>query len=209
MTVTAACMAYPRVRADRRKHTRIMVSRRLIRVAIMGGMSTDEAAGLLATAPSAGELAGFLAGARADERKVIYRHLVRHRRPAVSDELIGMIRRLHGDGEAARLLPACSAAQVARLLPVLACGVRDWRPIAITHPAVMLDDAGARLTAPGGPADPAWQDSYWGGVLAAAGDHPGRVLGLLERHAPPERLPGPARRYAVLARFDHGRRWHC
>ena len=168
-------------------------------------MSVAEAAELLAAGPSAGEIGVFLAGAQLDARTVIYRYLLKYRRPGVSDELIGLVRRLHGDVEAAGLLPACSAVQAARLLPALAAGIRDWTSIAITHPDVMLDDAEVRLALGVMSGRLAWQRSCWDGVLAVAGRQPERVLGLLERHAPPDCLPGPARHYAALARSDHDR----
>ncbi len=127
-----------------------------------------------------------------DAAPVLRRLIVREvrRRPGSGDPLIDAVRERHGDQEAAALLPACTAATVARLLPYLD-RVVAWKGLARGHSGVILAWADDRLTA----------GEDWSRVLAAvqacAGAQPGLVLDLLERHAPkvlPDIDPQPAAR---------------
>jgi len=155
--------------------------------------------------PAGTEIAAFVAGAPWHDRRHVYRLLRRLSRADIADALVDAVWERFGDTEAARLLPACSAATLARLLPELGYTVGDWRRLAERHPGVVLDVAAAQLAELTIPHRATWWALFGEGVLAAARTAAPRVLGLLELYAPPSHLTGPLRYYASLAAADHVR----
>ncbi len=109
------------------------------------------------------------------------------RRPALAERLVIRLRTEHGDREAARLLPGCSAEFTARLLPELAGAVafEDWSTLAVRHPVAVLDHAERELT----DCPARFRGTWWKRAAALPAD-PGRVLDLLERYGPDD-LPDP------------------
>jgi hypothetical protein len=138
----------------------------------------------------------------ADARRAVYRWLRTMRRAEYADALVDAIRVRFGDIEAARVLPACSAGTVARLLPELEHAVASWRALGVRHPDVVIEYATEAL----GRLRPAARGRWWsrdgGGVLAARQVVPHRVLDVLERFAPASYLPGDLVDYGVLAAAD-------
>ncbi|MEU2574808.1 hypothetical protein ACIP3B_16515 [Streptomyces anulatus] len=130
----------------------------------------------------------------ADAPAAVRRHLVRaivaERRTALADRLVLAVRETHGDIEAARLLPGCSATTVGTLLPELRRSTACWSSLGHHHPGPVLDSAEEELA--GLPA--AGRDAWWHGyghprgVATATRALPHRVLDLLERFGP-TRLP--------------------
>lgn len=113
-------------------------------------------------------------------------------RSELAERLVLRARTEYGDPDAARLLAGCSPQFTARLLPELAGGLafEDWSTLAGRHPAAVLDHAAREL----GDLPAHLRDSWWKrhatALAAALPAAPGRVLDLLERHAP-DRLPSP------------------
>ncbi|MFJ4965271.1 hypothetical protein ACIP6P_22925 [Streptomyces sp. NPDC088729] len=130
----------------------------------------------------------------ADAPAVVRRQLVRavaaDRRTALADRLIAQVRETWGDTEAARLLPACSAAAVEELLPDLFRTAACWSSLGHHHPGPLLTAVEAELSGlPAAGRDLWWQAyGYDRGVASAARALPHRVLDLLERYGP-RRLP--------------------
>ncbi|MFD5642406.1 hypothetical protein ACFWIP_11675, partial [Streptomyces anulatus] len=126
----------------------------------------------------------------ADAPAAVRRHLVRaivaERRTALADRLVLAERETHGDIEAARLLPGCSATTVGTLLPELRRSTACWSSLGHHHPGPVLDSAEEELA--GLPA--AGRDAWWHGyghprgVATATRALPHRVLDLLERFGP-------------------------
>ncbi|MET7474409.1 hypothetical protein ABZT17_08625 [Streptomyces sp. NPDC005648] len=125
----------------------------------------------------------------ADAPEVVRRDLLRavvasEPRTALADRLVDALRRDRGDTEAARLLPGCSEATVARLLPELLHAVGAWTTLAKRHTAVLLDTLEAQLAA----LPPALRETWWWryghAVAAVTPAEPLRVLGVLERLGP-------------------------
>jgi hypothetical protein len=156
-------------------------------------------------APSSRQVAAFVTAAPWHDRRHVYRRLRRLRAAAVADSLIDVVAERFGDDEAARMLPACSAPVVARLLPELGHAVGNWPLLGRRYPDVMLDVAEAELAELSVPDQTRWWDRSGDGALAAGAAVPLRVLDLLERYAPPGCLPGPLRDYTALAAADHTR----
>ncbi|MEU3155899.1 hypothetical protein ABZ688_36685, partial [Streptomyces fimicarius] len=135
----------------------------------------------------------------ADAPAVVRRHLVRaviaDRRTALADRLIPVLRDTWGDIEAARLLPACSAATVEALLPELLRSTACWSSLGHHHPGPVLDSAEDELTRlPAAGRDAWWQGfGHPRGIAAATAALPYRVLDLLERFGP-SRLPAELHR---------------
>ncbi|MDT0493276.1 hypothetical protein ACPEIF_10025 [Streptomyces sp. NPDC012600] len=135
------------------------------------------------------------ADAPAVVRRQLVRAIVLDRRTALADRLITTLRTVWGDTEAARLLPGCSAAVVAELLPGLLRSVDGWSSLGHHHPGPLLDAVTAELAAL-----PAAERDGWGhwygydrGIAAAVRTLPHRVLDLLEQYGP-ARLPGSLHR---------------
>ncbi|MGW0838935.1 hypothetical protein ACWD26_02020 [Streptomyces sp. NPDC002787] len=118
-------------------------------------------------------------------RQRLARLLVAGDRSALAERLVGRLRAEWGDAEAARLLPACSAAFVARELPGLAHAVDGWTRLARRHPDPVLDHTEATLADRAGGQQ---RDDWWRlnatTVAALAPLRPERVLTLLELHGP-------------------------
>ncbi len=154
-------------------------------------------------APSAGEVAAFVAEASWHTRRHVYRQLRRFRHPAVADELIDVVWARFGDEEAASLLTACSPDVAMRLLPELGYAIGNWSLLVQVHPSAALSAAETQLADLPVPDRARWWGRSGGaGVLAAGPAHSLRVLDLLERYAPAGHLPGPLDRYPVLAVAD-------
>uniref|UniRef100_UPI000BEF71E9 hypothetical protein n=1 Tax=Streptomyces sp. rh34 TaxID=2034272 RepID=UPI000BEF71E9 len=130
----------------------------------------------------------------ADAPAAVRRHLVRaivaDRRTALADRLVLAVRDTHGDIEAARLLPGCSATTVGTLLPELRRSTACWSSLGHHHPVPVLDSAEAELAGLPVTARDAWWHGYGHprGIAAATRALPHRVLDLLERFGP-TRLP--------------------
>jgi hypothetical protein len=149
----------------------------------------DPQPSIKAVALGAAARAGLLGGAEADlsavERRRIYRLLRRLKASAAADALVAGVRAEYGDDEAAAVLPACSAPVVRSLLPELEHAA-DIGALMRRHPGLVLERVEARLAA----ATPEVRDRIWNEVGHALLDgDPATVLGLLERYAPPTRLP--------------------
>lgn len=132
-----------------------------------------------------------LEDAPAAVRRQLVHAIVAGRRSALADRLIDSFRMCWGDGEAARLLPACGAATVVRLLPELSHAVIGWTALGRRHPVAVLDGAGRELDALPEAMRGSWWDRRAAGVAAAVTAEPERVLDLLERLCPgplPSRL---------------------
>ncbi|MFH8369614.1 hypothetical protein [Streptomyces sp. NPDC018031] len=106
-------------------------------------------------------------------------------RTALAERLVARLRAEWGDGEAARLLPACSTPFVARHLPGLAHAVHGWTRLARRHPGPVLDHAGTALAErAGGRQRDEWWRLHATTVAALAPLRPEGVLTLLERYGP-------------------------
>ncbi|MET9875275.1 hypothetical protein ABZZ36_11705 [Actinacidiphila glaucinigra] len=111
-------------------------------------------------------------------------------RTALAERLIGPLREAWGDAEAARLLPACGAATVERLLPDLFLAVTRWNALALCHPDLVLNEVARQLATLPAQSRHSW---WWRNAevfAVTAEQRPLRVLDLLEQHCPPQ-LPGP------------------
>ncbi|MEU1784598.1 hypothetical protein ABZ553_01410 [Streptomyces sparsogenes] len=138
-------------------------------------------------------------------RRGLIRTVVAGRRTALADRLVDPLRERWGDVEAARLLPACGPATVARLLPDLFHAVGSWRALSFRHPAAVLDEAERQLSALPEALRGDWWFRHAPCVALAAPAEPRRALDLLERlcHSP---LPLPVRhRLGALAAAEPGR----
>jgi len=132
-----------------------------------------------------------LTDAPAAVRRQLVRAIVLDGRTVLADRLLPTLRTTWGDTEAARLLPGCSAATAAEVLPVLLRSVGCWSSLGHHHPGPLLDAAEAELAAvPAAERDGWWHwYGYDRGIAAAARTLPHRVLDLLERYGP-ARIPG-------------------
>lgn len=136
-------------------------------------------------------------------RDAAYRALRRTGQGA--DGLVDGVRGAFGDREAARLLPACSAGTVTRLLPELGYAVGSWPVLAARHPGPVLADAARQLAALTPPDRNRWWYGHSPAVAAAATVLPLDVLDLLARFAPPTWLPMPRTTYGRLTAADPDR----
>ena len=114
-----------------------------------------------------------------DLRLGLYRAL--RRRPGAADGLIDRVKNRWGDGEAARLLPACSADTVGTHLPELAYAVPNWNALTARHPDAVREYAAAELAAATDAARPTWWTRNPWLVAALARNAPGALLDLCER----------------------------
>ncbi|MEV0292888.1 hypothetical protein [Nocardia sp. NPDC050710] len=137
-------------------------------------------------------------------RRTMYRALGRGKRVRPADPLLPEIRQRFGDGEAARILPYCSAPVVAEYLPELAYAVPDRAALGRRHIETVLDYLEESATEAG---EFEWPELWsWAGACAvpAAEHHPGRLLALAAdaiRYISVHRLAPIAGR---LARLDPG-----
>ncbi|PSL57427.1 hypothetical protein B0I31_102406 [Saccharothrix carnea] len=122
-------------------------------------------------------------------RQALYTAVRRHRRRALAERLLPVVREAFGDHEAVGLLPVCSSDVVAAALPDLEHAVVNWASLGRRHPAVLLDFVTAELDA----TPPVGWPQVWyrlGAVVAlAAPAEPDRVLDLLARVLPHAPLP--------------------
>jgi hypothetical protein len=153
-------------------------------------------------AATAAELAAFVADASWHTRRHVYRALRRSPQPGVADELIEAVRDRYGDGEAARLLVACSAGTLARLLPELGYAAGNWSALGQRQPEIVLEMAERQLAELAVADRLRWWGKFGAGVLAAGPAVPLRALDLLERYGPSSGLPGALHRYTCLAVAD-------
>ncbi|WP_280714200.1 hypothetical protein [Kitasatospora sp. MAP5-34] len=142
-------------------------------------------------------------------RRQLTRMVTASHRTALAERLVITLRANWGDGEAVRLLPACSPEFVARLLPELGYAVNSWTPLGRCHPEVLLDLAERELAERPRQQRAMWWQQRADGVAAAAPAHPERVLGLLERYCSPQ-LIGPLHRLLgelITADAERAVRW--
>ncbi|MEV6275915.1 hypothetical protein [Nocardia sp. NPDC051832] len=135
-------------------------------------------------------------------RRALYRALARAKGAYVADPLLPDIRRLYGDGEAARILPYCSEPTVAKYLPELAYAVPDWPALGRRHIGTVLDYA--EELAPTA-TESEWQE-LWSRVgscaRTAAEQHPDRLLALAARAIRHTQIPQLQPVGGRLARHD-------
>ncbi|MEU2338017.1 hypothetical protein ABZ608_31310 [Streptomyces sp. NPDC013172] len=112
-------------------------------------------------------------------------------RGALAERLVTRLGEEWGEAEAARLLPACSTAFVARELPRLAHAVDNWPRLARRHPGPVLAHAERALA---DRTDHRAREEWWRlnatTVAALAPRLPEGVLALLERNGPAALPPG-------------------
>jgi hypothetical protein len=150
----------------------------------------------------AGTIAAQLTDAPAQVRRQLSRGVRAASASDIADALVDQVRAAFGDAEAARLLPACSADTVARLLPELGHQIGNWAGLARRHPLVVLAEAERQLAELSEAGRVSWWDRHGDGVLGAGEAQPHAVLDVLERFAPATHLPGDRRAYGVLAVAD-------
>ena len=151
----------------------------------------------------AGAIAAFVAEASWHTRRHVYRQLRRFQAPTVADEVIEAVWDRFGDGEAARLLPACSAGAMTRLLPELGYAAGDWSLLGKLHPEVVVNVAESQLAELTVPDRARWWGRFGTGVIAAGSALPLRVSEPAGALCP---LGEPARRVEPLRRARRGRR---
>ncbi|WP_062992826.1 hypothetical protein [Nocardia anaemiae] len=114
-------------------------------------------------------------------RRTMYRALGYGRRSRLADPLLPEVRRWFGDAEAARILPNCSPAVVAKYLPELDYAIENWAALGRRHIDAVLDHVEG-LAAKAGESD--WPNLWrWiaAGAVPAARRHPDRLLALAAR----------------------------
>ncbi|MEZ0112432.1 pyruvate/2-oxoglutarate dehydrogenase complex dihydrolipoamide acyltransferase (E2) component [Catenulispora sp. EB89] len=150
--------------------------------------------------------AAVLTDAPLDLRQAFYRTLLHARRTALADRLLPSVRRQWGDGEAAALLPACSADVAARRLPELAHAVGSWTALARRHPDVVMTHIESGDPALGVPGYGFWR--RWGTVLGVLAESlPIRTIALLEKQPNRYGLQLPSRAVTALVKADPMRAW--
>ncbi|MFC4496074.1 hypothetical protein ACFPA8_18275 [Streptomyces ovatisporus] len=162
-------------------------------VAPAGGVTDDAVLQALHAAPAA-------------IRGELLRTIVAGGRSSLADGLIDVLRTRWGDAEAARLLPGCGGAAVARLLPELFHAVTGWGALAGRHPGAVLGESARQLDELPPVLRELWWQRYAAGVARTAAARPEQVLDLLERYR--EQLPLPLEFWPHLARLvaaDPGR----
>ncbi|WP_405165872.1 hypothetical protein OG203_12770 [Nocardia sp. NBC_01499] len=112
-------------------------------------------------------------------RRVLYRAIGRRTRDAgLADALFPEVRRLFGDGEAARILPYCSTRLVTQYLPEFAYAAPNWQTLSRRHTEAVLTYL-TNLAAQAGETD--WPE-LWPRIAAGAGTfairEPDRLLAL-------------------------------
>ncbi|MFI5530586.1 hypothetical protein ACIA8O_18795 [Kitasatospora sp. NPDC051853] len=147
--------------------------------------------------------------AAAVERGRLAEALLAGRRTGAADRLVDRVREYWGEDEAARLLPACSPATAARLLPELAHAGNGPARLARRHPALFLDHAELELADRTQQLRDAWWQWRADAVAAVLPVDPARVLTLLERYGPGALPRQVAGRLGLLVAVDAERvvRW--
>jgi hypothetical protein len=149
--------------------------------------------------------AAVLTDASLELRRAFYRTLLDARRTALADRLLPSVHRQWGDGEAAALLPACSARVAADQLPGLAHAVGSWTTLARRHPEAVL----AHIES----GDPALGLGYafwrrWETVLTILAESlPERTIAFLETQDTRYGLQLPARAMTALVKADPMGAW--
>ncbi|MEY9927525.1 hypothetical protein ABH926_002159 [Catenulispora sp. GP43] len=149
--------------------------------------------------------AAVLTDASLDLRRAFYRTLFHAHRTALADRLLPAVRQQWGDGEAAALLPACSARVAADRLPGLAHAVGSWTALARRHPEAVLDHIES--------GDPALALGYgfwrrWENVLAMLAESlPARTIAFLQTQDTRYGLHLPARAMTALVKADPMGAW--
>ncbi|WBB61390.1 hypothetical protein O7599_02180 [Streptomyces sp. WMMC500] len=138
-------------------------------------------------------------------RRQLVRAVVRGRRTAVAEALIGPVGEQWGDAEAARLLPACTEETVRRLLPALWPALSGPATLAGRHPGAVLDEAERQLAALAPGSRAAWWTRHADVVAPLADRAPDRVLELLERFCHGGLQPPVHDRLNRLVAADPGR----
>ena len=137
-----------------------------------------------------------------DARRVLFRRIRKHGMAGVAEAVIETVHRTQGAAEAAALLPLCSTATVARLLPALE-HLANPAAVARRQPELILTRAVAEL------AGLEQWDDWWrrhGVAIDQVVVHaPERVLDLVERFGPSSWLPFSIPSMTVLARTAPGR----
>ncbi|WP_435127800.1 hypothetical protein [Actinacidiphila sp. bgisy144] len=140
-----------------------------------------------------------------DARRRLAHVVVAGGRTALAERLLPTVRELWDDEEAARLLPGCGGATVARLLPELFRAVVNWQALGRSHPDQVLAEVERQLADLPQQSRAAWWARNADVFPAVAKARPARVLDLLDAHCPP-RLPPPVRSIlGLLARAEPGR----
>jgi hypothetical protein len=126
-------------------------------------------------------LAALADDGAATDRLALYARLRRRRQAELADRLLPLVRARWGDGEAARLLGACSGSVVSDALPHLGYAVPNWRALTMRHPDAVIGYATAELA----PLDSEARVAWWArtGPLqsALAWHQPAALLDLCER----------------------------
>ncbi|WP_194913631.1 hypothetical protein [Catenulispora rubra] len=150
--------------------------------------------------------AAVLTDASLELRRAFYRTLLHARRTALADRLLPSVRRQWGDGEAAALLPACSAEAAAQRLAELAHAVGSWTALARRHPDAVMTYIEAGDPALGVPGCTFWR--RWGNVLGILAESlPTRTMALLEKQPNRYGLQLPSRAITALVQADPMRAW--
>ncbi|ACU71462.1 hypothetical protein Caci_2544 [Catenulispora acidiphila DSM 44928] len=150
--------------------------------------------------------AAVLADASLELRRAFYRTLFHARRTALADRLLPAVRQQWGDGEAAAVLPACSADVAAERLPELAHAVGSWTALTRRHPDVVMAYIESGDPALGLPGYPYFR--RWGNVLAILAESlPMRTIALLNTHDARYGLYLPSRAMTAMAKADPVGSW--
>ncbi|MFD0573245.1 hypothetical protein ACFQ0T_33455 [Kitasatospora gansuensis] len=154
-------------------------------------------------------IAAAYGGASAVVRRQLAKAVLAGRRTALAERLVVELRSTWGEAEAARLLPACSAGFVARLLPELAHAVSSLGVLTRRHPTVLLDYAEQQLPGRTPELRSHWWQYHADGLAVTVDTHPERVLDLLERYGPAWLPSDLQRQLGALIAVDPGRvlRW--
>ncbi|MFJ3231057.1 hypothetical protein [Streptomyces sp. NPDC086787] len=131
-------------------------------------------------------------------------------RTELAERLVVRLRDQWGDAEAARLLPACSTAFVARELPDLAHAVDGWTRLARRHPDPVLGHAETALAdRVTGHQRQEWWRVHATTAAALAPSRPEGLLALLEGYGPDTLTPPLVRALGPLVATDAERvvRW--
>ncbi|WP_158299792.1 hypothetical protein [Glycomyces paridis] len=141
-------------------------------------------------------------------RLAAYRALRKHRNEPLADRLLPVVVEHCGPAEAARLLPACSAAVVAAHLDEFAPYDLAWSQLAKHHTAVFTQYATAALAARSPELHANWWRHHLRGLTAALERAPHAWIDLLERH--PAETTDEAVRAALptLLAADADRTWN-
>ncbi len=134
-----------------------------------------------------------------DVRRRLFRRIRSKHMSALAEALLDAVPDVH---EAASLLPLCSASTVERQLPALEHAV-SMAAVAKRHPELVLTRAFAELAEL--ESRDAWWQRYGHAIDKVVEYAPDRVLDLVERFGPAQRLPFSVPSATILARTDAAR----